>query len=86
MSREEAEKWIREHHYKPGGPVKCDICKRTIDPQARNIFRLVTGWVQKRAGGGTNTVRLPSEHDIWAHKTCVDLAASGISSQQESLM
>jgi hypothetical protein len=78
----------RQNPAKPvGGPPTCEICKRTIDIRNENSYYYkVAGWTKKRAGGGTNSIRLTEALNLFAHRTCVDLAADGIHIRQGSLL
>lgn len=63
----------------------CQYCRKPIPMEQiardENIYRLATGWVRKRAQGGANGLRLPTYHEEFAHRTCVDLTVSGIMKQ-----
>ena len=65
---------------------KCDLCGEPIDPTSTMTYQLCMGWVKKRSGGGANDVRLKKWGQRFAHDTCVDREARGVSSRQENLL
>lgn len=64
--------------------VNCAICGRHITTTEPGVHRKVTGWTEKRKGGGANAIRMSRLHDEWACKSCVDLETSGVSARQQS--
>ncbi len=69
----------------PSG-IRCSLCGKSVDPNARGTHRLKTGWVENRAAGGGHAIRLAVEHDKWACKACVDREANHVSALQESFL
>lgn len=63
--------------------LECPFCGQRVDPNQKGVYRKVTGWVQVRAGGGGNAVRLPSPPQAFAHRFCVDRAARGGATQPD---
>lgn len=56
----------------------CTFCGEPVSVNGGNVFRKVTGWAERRRGGGANAIRSPKvEHDEWAHRRCLDLAKAG---------
>lgn len=63
----------------------CELCHKPIDSRKlaadENVYRKATGWTRRRAQGGANAIRLAVYHEEFAHKTCVELTASGVMNQ-----
>lgn len=55
--------------------ARCTYCLRLVEPEA--AYRRVTGFERRRAGGGTNALRLRQPHDVWACSPCVERLAAG---------
>jgi hypothetical protein len=66
--------------------VPCAFCPYEVDLKEPGIWRLKTGWCQQRKTGGSNAIRLPKEHDQWAHNHCIDMETKQkISAVQEGM-
>ena len=61
----------------------CELCGKSVDPAVAD--RYVSGWERSRSAGGTNAIRLREPQERFAHRVCVDLAASGINVAQGTL-
>lgn len=57
--------------------TNCEFCGCELDTRRQGVHQYVEGWVQNRAGGGANAVRLPNHHLRWACKICVDTKSKG---------
>ena len=70
----------------------CFYCGESVDPMAVSTYRRVVGWERKalstptsrRKGGSDIKLREPREE--FAHAACVDRAAAGINTKQETLL
>lgn len=65
---------------------KCVLCgMRGIDED--RDYQEVRGFVRKREQGGANQIRLRQPvPDRWAHATCVDNEAHGVSARQQAMV
>ena len=50
----------------------CTFCGLEVDVNKAGIFMRITGWVEKRAQGGANSVHLPSDPMEFSHAHCMD--------------
>lgn len=56
----------------------CAYCSQQVSLNSPGTFQKVTGWAERRgATGGANGVRMREDHDEFAHRNCIDLAAKG---------
>ena len=60
------------------------FCDAPIDP-ARD-YQKVEGFERRRAGGGTNAIRLRHPLPAWACVGCVVSQAAGISTDQQQMI
>jgi hypothetical protein len=61
--------------------VPCTYCKRPVNPEAGQVWRLVFGWGRK---SGEMVVK--RQKDRWACDLCISRLRHGVSPHQESLM
>jgi len=61
--------------------MNCPFCGQPIDPANPYNWQRVSGWTQKRKGGGTNAIALRKTEQEFAHPACVVLAKDGRSGQ-----
>ena len=62
----------------PDGVVRCALCGDVVSIVSTHTYRKVSGWVQRRQGGGTNAIRCREELHEYAHPGCVsERAATG---------
>jgi hypothetical protein len=57
--------------------VPCHFCKQPMSTTTPGTYRKATGWIESRLGGGSNALRLPQQHDEWAHRGCIDREKRG---------
>lgn len=62
--------------------LTCPFCRNPVSPDQAGVYRLVTGWVEARRGGGANQIRLASAPKAFAHKFCIDRAVRGFGPKQ----
>lgn len=62
--------------------VKCALCRREVDADTPGVYEHVSGWSQRRAKGGTNSLRIRVSSHSYAHKTCVEAHAKGRKGQE----
>jgi hypothetical protein len=55
----------------------CEFCGRALDIRDVGVFQHASGWVMTRSGGGAHGVSLMQRDRRWAHRACVETAASG---------
>jgi hypothetical protein len=63
----------------------CPLCGQPIDPSNPRVWQRVSGWEQKRKGGGTNAIALRRVEQEWAHPGCIMLAKDGRIGQETLL-
>ena len=51
--------------------LNCIYCQEPVDPRKPGEWTRVTGWTQKRRGGGTNAVSLVESLGQYAHDVCM---------------
>lgn len=62
--------------------VKCVMCGRDVNADTPGVYEQVSGWAQRRASGGTNSLRMRKSAHRYAHKTCVESSAKGRRGQE----
>jgi hypothetical protein len=69
-------------------PRICAVCRDPLAyPHEPGTYRLVTGWVELRDGGGGHAIRLPEPPVAFAHHKCIEDAVKRVNRglMQESL-
>jgi hypothetical protein len=56
--------------YVPGG-VACEFCDQPVDPDEPGTWRRISGWVERRAQGGSNAVKYITTPTAYAHANCL---------------
>lgn len=64
---------------------QCQICKKAINPDGKDVHRRVWGWTDAKQGAKQATVSFPVEMNQYAHSGCVRLLRMGVSEAQSSL-
>lgn len=67
-------------------PAPCAECGRNVDPNAISTLHEVTGWTQKRSGGGVNAIRFKYETGRFMCERCARVRRdTGIAQQGRML-
>lgn len=54
--------------------LTCYFCPLPVNPEQAGTFKLITGWVETRRGGGAHAIRMGSPPQAFAHKHCINSA------------
>lgn len=67
------------------GEPHCKYCKRGLNPNATDVYRMVTGWERNRGTGqGVHPIKDRSLLGEFAHALCLDIALRG--GKQEAML
>jgi hypothetical protein len=57
--------------------TRCRYCDAKIDSETPGVYQYVKGWERRRAGGGTNAIRLPERVMMFACHACIEAHVRG---------
>lgn len=63
----------------------CQECGEEVNPKAQGTWRLVTGWVENRKGGGAHAIALPSPAQGYMCNACMIVARAKPQDQTPSM-
>lgn len=66
-------------------PTDCVFCGERVDPDAYGSWREVSGWVQRRRAGGTNSVHDQEETGRYCCSPCMELIRKRIPTGQRTM-